>query len=203
MDDTPVIVDDRMQGRLQHSLQKQTGDFVVRRADRLVAYQLAVVVDDAAQGITHVVRGADLLDSTPRQVYLQRLLGYTTPQYAHLPVAANPDGEKLSKQTQARQIDNSNPVATLRAAAPWQPLRRQAVPGKEGLHIRPADIRLKRYQDQSDRLLIFTVDASGSAAVSRLNEAKGAVELLLAQAYAARDHVALIAFRGVSRRPAA
>lgn len=89
-------------------------------------------------------------------------------------------------------------VATLRAAAPWQPLRRQAVPGKEGLHIRPADIRLKRYQEQSDRLLIFTVDASGSAAVSRLNEAKGAVELLLAQAYAARDHVALIAFRGES-----
>lgn len=89
-------------------------------------------------------------------------------------------------------------VATLRAAAPWQPLRRQAVPDKQGLHIRPSDIRLKRYQEQSDRLLIFTVDASGSAAVSRLNEAKGAVELLLAQAYAARDHVALIAFRGES-----
>lgn len=86
-------------------------------------------------------------------------------------------------------------VATLRAAAPWQPLRRQAVPPGAGLHIRPADIRLKRYQDQSDRLLIFTVDASGSAAMSRLNEAKGAVELLLAQAYAARDHVALVAFR--------
>ena len=91
-------------------------------------------------------------------------------------------------------------VATLRAAAPWQPLRRQSVPAgtpaKSGLHIRPSDIRLKRYQEQSDRLLIFTVDASGSAAMSRLNEAKGAVELLLAQAYAARDHVALIAFRG-------
>ncbi|GIT89143.1 magnesium chelatase subunit D [Roseobacter sp. OBYS 0001] len=87
-------------------------------------------------------------------------------------------------------------VATLRAAAPWQPLRKQAVPAGTGLHIRPSDIRLKRYQEQSDRLLIFTVDASGSAAMSRLNEAKGAVELLLAQAYAARDHVALIAFRG-------
>lgn len=87
-------------------------------------------------------------------------------------------------------------VATLRAAAPWQPLRRQSVPDKPGLHIRPSDIRLKRYQDQSDRLLIFAVDASGSAAMSRLNEAKGAVELLLGQAYAARDHVALIAFRG-------
>ncbi|WP_298844598.1 magnesium chelatase subunit D [uncultured Roseobacter sp.] len=87
-------------------------------------------------------------------------------------------------------------VATLRAAAPWQPLRRKAQPDQSGLLIRPADIRLKRYEEQSDRLLIFTVDASGSAAMSRLNEAKGAVEMLLAQAYAARDHVALIAFRG-------
>ncbi len=87
-------------------------------------------------------------------------------------------------------------VATLRAAAPWQPLRRQSAPDKKGLHIRPSDIRLKRYEEHSDRLLIFTVDASGSAAMARLNEAKGAVELLLAQAYAARDHVALIAFRG-------
>jgi magnesium chelatase subunit D len=91
-------------------------------------------------------------------------------------------------------------VATLRAAAPWQPLRRQhalaATRTPAGLHIRPSDIRIKRYQEQSDRLLIFTVDASGSAAMSRLNEAKGAVELLLAEAYAARDNVALIAFRG-------
>lgn len=87
-------------------------------------------------------------------------------------------------------------VATLRAAAPWQPLRRWSVPHKTGLHIRPSDIRLRRYQEHSDRLLIFTVDASGSAAVARLGEAKGAVELLLGQAYAARDHVALIAFRG-------
>ncbi|WP_187428138.1 Magnesium-chelatase 60 kDa subunit [Roseobacter fucihabitans] len=87
-------------------------------------------------------------------------------------------------------------VATLRAAAPWQPIRRRQQPKARGLLIRPADIRLKRYQEQSDRLLIFTVDASGSAAMSRLNEAKGAVELLLAQAYAARDHVALVSFRG-------
>lgn len=87
-------------------------------------------------------------------------------------------------------------IATLRAAAPWQPLRRQQQPGRKGLLIRPTDIRLKRYAEQSDRLLIFTVDASGSAAVSRLGEAKGAIELLLADAYASRDHVALIAFRG-------
>ncbi|GGX69875.1 magnesium-chelatase 60 kDa subunit [Tateyamaria omphalii] len=87
-------------------------------------------------------------------------------------------------------------IATLRAAAPWQPLRRQEQPNRTGLLIRPSDIRLKRYAEQSDRLLIFTVDASGSAAVSRLGEAKGAIELLLADAYASRDHVALISFRG-------
>ena len=85
-------------------------------------------------------------------------------------------------------------VATLRAAAPWQPLRRRA--GRTGLEIRASDLRVKRYQETSDRVLIFAVDASGSAAVTRLAEAKGAVELLLAQAYARRDHVALIAFRG-------
>lgn len=87
-------------------------------------------------------------------------------------------------------------VATLRAAAPWQPLRQQQQPDRDGLLIRPSDIRLKRYAEQSDRLLIFCVDASGSAAMSRLGEAKGAIELLLADAYASRDHVALIAFRG-------
>ena len=87
-------------------------------------------------------------------------------------------------------------VATLRAAAPWQPIRRQARPGKDGLHIHPGDIRLKRFEDRSDRLLIFAVDASGSSAMSRLAEAKGAVELLLAEAYARRDHVSLISFRG-------
>jgi magnesium chelatase subunit D len=85
-------------------------------------------------------------------------------------------------------------VSTLRAAAPWQPLRRRA--GVEGLQIHAADLRLKRYQETSDRVLIFAVDASGSSAFARMAEAKGAVELLLAQAYARRDHVALIAFRG-------
>ena len=87
-------------------------------------------------------------------------------------------------------------VSTLRAAAPWQPIRRALSPRGQGLHIRPSDIRTKRYEEKSDRLLIFAVDASGSAAVSRLNEAKGAVELLLNEAYARRDHVALVAFRG-------
>ncbi|MEL6841181.1 MAG: VWA domain-containing protein, partial [Pseudomonadota bacterium] len=86
-------------------------------------------------------------------------------------------------------------IGTLRAAAPWQTIRRNAT-GRDGLHIRSSDFRIKRYEEKSDRLLIFTVDASGSAALTRLAEAKGAVELLLAQAYARRDHVALVAFRG-------
>lgn len=89
-------------------------------------------------------------------------------------------------------------VATLRNAAPWQPMRRAQTPTAPGLLIRPSDIRIKRYQETSDRVLIFVVDASGSAAFARLGEAKGAVELLLAQAYARRDHVALIAFRGTT-----
>ncbi|OZA18174.1 MAG: hypothetical protein B7Y02_01875 [Rhodobacterales bacterium 17-64-5] len=87
-------------------------------------------------------------------------------------------------------------VSTLRAAAPWQPLRRRT-PEATRLEIRQSDLRLKRYQESSDRVLIFAVDASGSSALARLGEAKGAVELLLAQAYARRDHVALIAFRGL------
>ncbi|MEL7213986.1 MAG: magnesium chelatase subunit D [Pseudomonadota bacterium] len=99
------------------------------------------------------------------------------------------------------QIDGTSKVdlvATLRAAAPWQPIRRKCSPRGTNLHIRAEDIRLKRFEEKSDRLLIFAVDASGSAAFSRLNEAKGAIELLLAEAYARRDHVALVAFRGDS-----
>ncbi|WP_373635810.1 magnesium chelatase subunit D [Yoonia sp. SS1-5] len=88
-------------------------------------------------------------------------------------------------------------IATLRAAAPWQTIRRRSS-ASDGLQIRPADIRIKRFEEKSDRLLIFTVDASGSSAVTRLAEAKGAIELLLAQAYARRDHVALVSFRGTT-----
>jgi glutamyl-Q tRNA(Asp) synthetase len=97
----PIRFADRVQGEIFQSLEREVGDFVVRRADGLFAYQLAVVVDDAAQGVTDVVRGADLLDSTARQIYLQQLLGFATPRYLHLPVAINARGEKLSKQTQA------------------------------------------------------------------------------------------------------
>lgn len=95
---------DRILGQLQQNLQNKIGDFVIKRADGLFAYQLAVVVDDAAQNINHIVRGIDLLGSTPRQCYLQRLLDYPTPSYLHLPLVVNEQGEKLSKQTLAPEI---------------------------------------------------------------------------------------------------
>jgi glutamyl-Q tRNA(Asp) synthetase len=108
-----VGFEDALQGRVSQALQAEVGDFVLRRADGLFAYQLAVVVDDAEQGMTEIVRGADLLDSTPRQIYLQRLLELPTPGYLHLPVALNLQGEKLSKQTLAHPVDTAVPVATL------------------------------------------------------------------------------------------
>jgi glutamyl-Q tRNA(Asp) synthetase len=116
VDDAAIEFDDAVQGRIRQQLATDVGDFVLRRADGLFAYQLAVVVDDAAQGITDVVRGADLLDSTPRQILLQRLLGAPTPRYLHLPVATNAAGEKLSKQTRAPPIDRARPGAALVAA---------------------------------------------------------------------------------------
>ena len=91
----------------------QIGDFVLKRADGCYTYQLAVVVDDALQGITHVVRGADLLDNTPRQIALQQALGYPTLQYLHTPLVMAADGEKLSKQNGAEALDTSNPLETL------------------------------------------------------------------------------------------
>jgi glutamyl-Q tRNA(Asp) synthetase len=96
-----IAFEDRLQGAQAQSIDREVGDFVLKRADGLVSYQLAVVVDDAEQGVTDVVRGADLLDSTARQIYLQRLLGYETPRYLHVPVAVNARGEKLSKQAGA------------------------------------------------------------------------------------------------------
>ena len=107
---------DRVQGPQAQQLDREIGDFVLLRADGQFAYQLAVVVDDAEQGVTDVVRGADLLDSTPRQIHLQRLLGYATPRYLHVPAAVNAAGEKLSKQTGARAIQIAHPERTLRRA---------------------------------------------------------------------------------------
>ena len=107
---------DRAQGAQRQVLDTEVGDFVLLRADGQFAYQLAVVVDDAAQGVTDVVRGADLLDSTPRQVFLQRLLGYPPPRYLHVPAAVNAAGEKLSKQTGAVPIEPSRRDEALRRA---------------------------------------------------------------------------------------
>ncbi len=109
----PVGFDDRLQGHVGQQLERDVGDFVLLRADGLFAYQLAVTVDDEFQGITDIVRGADLLASTPRQIWLQRCLGYATPRYAHLPVAANAAGEKLSKQTRAPALDKARAAAEL------------------------------------------------------------------------------------------
>ena len=108
-----IVFDDRIQGRVACDLVRESGDFVLKRADGIYAYQLAVVVDDAEQCISHIVRGADLLTSTPRQIVLQRYLGLATPSYAHLPVVLDPAGDKLSKQTLATPIDPQQPIPAL------------------------------------------------------------------------------------------
>jgi glutamyl-Q tRNA(Asp) synthetase len=113
VNDTVIALDDLLQGIITQDLASKVGDFVLLRADGLYAYQLAVVVDDAAQEITDVVRGADLLCSTPRQIYLQQLLGLKTPSYMHLPVAVNAQGEKLSKQTLAEPVTKHRPIPNL------------------------------------------------------------------------------------------
>jgi len=112
----PIGFADAIQGWIEQRVEQEVGDFVLLRADGIVAYQLAVVVDDMDQGVTDVVRGADLLDSSARQIHLQRLLGARTPRYAHVPVALNAAGEKLSKQTSARPLDLSDPQAELARA---------------------------------------------------------------------------------------
>jgi glutamyl-Q tRNA(Asp) synthetase len=125
---------DRRLGTQRQDLEAEVGDFVLKRADGLWAYQLAVVVDDAAQGISDIVRGQDLADNTPRQLWLQRLLGLTTPpRYLHTPLVLAADGQKLSKQNGAAALDLTDPLAALRAAALPLGLRLQAVSVAEAL----------------------------------------------------------------------
>ena len=112
-----ITFEDRWQGEQTQNLATEVGDFVLKRADDQWAYQLAVVVDDADAGITHIVRGADLMDSTARQIYLQRCLGAPTPQYLHVSVVTNEQGEKLSKQNGATALDSDKPLEALSAAA--------------------------------------------------------------------------------------
>ncbi len=111
-----IRIDDQLQGHFSQQLSTDIGDFVIKRRDGIFAYQLAVVVDDALMGVTHVVRGADLLDNTPRQVYLQRLLNLPEPRYLHLPLLVDPAGQKLSKQTQAKPVERKQAVENLMTA---------------------------------------------------------------------------------------
>jgi glutamyl-Q tRNA(Asp) synthetase len=108
-----IAVADRLQGAQSWDLEALSGDFIIRRRDGLVAYQLAVVVDDHLQGVTDIVRGIDLIDSTPRQVWLQQLLGFGTPAYAHIPVAVDAQGRKLAKSTDAAPLPLDKPAPVL------------------------------------------------------------------------------------------
>ena len=114
--DVVVGFDDALQGPQRQNLREGAGDFVIRRVEGFYSYQLACVVDDAHQGITEVVRGSDLLDSTPRQIWLQRLLGLPTPAYRHLPLVLDAQGRKLSKSTRALPVDPDDPLPALRRA---------------------------------------------------------------------------------------
>jgi len=114
--DVEIAFDDIVQGPQRQNLRESAGDFVIRRVEGLYSYQLACVVDDAHQGITEVVRGCDLLDSTPRQIHLQRLLDLPTPRYLHLPLALDGAGHKLSKSAQAWPVDPADPLPALRRA---------------------------------------------------------------------------------------
>ncbi len=114
--DETIQFRDALQGEFSQRLESQSGDFVIRRRDGLIAYQLAVVVDDHLQGITHIVRGIDIIDSTPRQLWLQTLLAYQAPRYKHIPVITHRNGDKLSKLTGAEAISLDAVAATLIAA---------------------------------------------------------------------------------------
>jgi glutamyl-Q tRNA(Asp) synthetase len=112
-DDRIISFNDGLQGLISHNLAEQHGDFILKRKDQIIAYQFAVVIDDDRQHINHVVRGYDLLDSTPRQIYLQQTLGLATPDYMHVPVIIDEHGYKLSKQTLATAVDVKKPHAVI------------------------------------------------------------------------------------------
>ncbi|MEJ6002886.1 tRNA glutamyl-Q(34) synthetase GluQRS [Paucibacter soli] len=134
-DDSALLIawQDRRMGAQRQDLTHSVGDFVLKRADGLWAYQLAVVVDDAEQGVSHVVRGEDLADNTPRQIRLQQLLGYPRPAYLHTPLLLGANGEKLSKQNGALPADLSDPLRALKAAALPLGLQLQAASLSEAL----------------------------------------------------------------------
>lgn len=131
--DTLITFDDAVMGEQGQNLKDECGDFVIKRRDGLFAYQLAVVVDDADQGVSEIVRGADLLDSTARQIHLQQRLSYPTPDYLHLPLALEKDGSKLSKQSQSMPVDKNKPglalynALTFLGQQPAAELQRQSV----------------------------------------------------------------------------
>jgi glutamyl-Q tRNA(Asp) synthetase len=125
--DETIAFEDLLQGRIERHLSREIGDFVLYRSDHVYAYHLACAVDDAEEGISHVVRGADLIDSAPRQIYIQHLLNLPTPHYLHLPVATDPAGAKLSKQTLAYPVDSTHPAPVIRAVLDF--LGQQPAPG--------------------------------------------------------------------------
>lgn len=144
-----VAFEDGLQGDIAQDVWREVGDFVLKRADGLWAYQLAVVVDDAAQGMTHVVRGADLLDSTPRQILLQQALEIPTPSYLHLPLIVDANGQKLSKSSDAPAVDAGDPLPALRAA--WLALG-QASPAVEASFDAPSFLALAKQAFTTERL---------------------------------------------------
>ncbi len=115
-DSVKIVFHDHLQGEISQDLPEEVGDFIILRGDGIIAYHLATVIDDAESGFTHIVRGLDLIDSTPRQIYLQRLLDLPTPEYYHLPIAVNKDGDKLSKQSHAKAVSYEGASSSLMRA---------------------------------------------------------------------------------------
>ena len=149
--DTTISFDDWLQGAQSQRLAQEVGDFVIRRVEGWFAYQLAVVVDDADAGVTEVVRGCDLLDSTPRQIHLQQLLGLPTPAYLHLPLALDGQGAKLSKADHARPVDRRDPVPALRAALAFLGIGAQGETPKALLEDAAAGFELAHLRAESSR----------------------------------------------------